>query len=71
MPPNIDEAIRHYQLAINKGQDAEAYNALGLMAEQGLGLEMTEDGVKENGLIKAAKYYEQAIQKSKGTFADA
>ena len=41
------------------------------MAEQGYGLEMTEDGVKENGLIKAAKYYEQAVQKSKGTFVDA
>jgi hypothetical protein len=29
----MEEAIRHYQLAIGKGQDAEAYNALGLMAE--------------------------------------
>ena len=32
---------------------------------------MTEDGVKENGLIKAAKLYEQAVQRSKGTFVDA
>ena len=58
MQPDMEEAIRHYHLAIGKGQDAEAYNALGLMAEQGLGLDVNEDGTRENGLIKAAKLYE-------------
>lgn len=64
--PNLEEAIRHYQLAVSKGHDPEAYNALGLLYEQGIGtvrLGENEDvGNRTHGdssyLIRAAKMYE-------------
>ena len=41
-PPDALEACRHYMAAVERGNDVEAYNALGLLYEKGIGLDMQD-----------------------------
>ena len=67
--PDKMEAVHYYLKAANYGKDVEALNCLGLIYEQGLGLDIAFEG-KQHGphLWHRHVFFEEGLDRCSGSF---